>query len=256
MWHTDRTDGLDPKQTVSIMADTDDTREPLHWFERTFVTTVGVSAVGAGAYAIFASSNQWGTAALIVAGAVMTLIGIQGTPLLRFSNSSTTVELASKRTKLESEVKEAQAQGDVSKAAGLAQGALIAEPRLMRPEYRGLIYEQNVNLALLRLGYRTALQTVDRGYDLQVFDSDDHLIGVELKSLARPISAQVIQSLNARYANSSVPVLLVTSTLLTQSGKLVAARDNIDHVMWRDENDDLQLDAKLQEIFSRISNDS
>jgi uncharacterized membrane protein YdbT with pleckstrin-like domain len=60
------------------MADKDDTREPLRWFERTLVTTVGLSTTGAGAYAIFVSSNQWGTAALIIAGAVMALIGIQG----------------------------------------------------------------------------------------------------------------------------------------------------------------------------------
>lgn len=217
------------------------------------MTTVGVSATGAGGYAIFVSSNQWGTAALIIAGAVMTLIGIQGTPLLRFTNSSTTVELASKRRRLESEVKEAQAQGDVAKAAGLAQGALIIEPRLMRPEYRGLVYEQNVNLAFIRLGYRASPQArYDGGYDLQVSDDDGHVIGVELKAYTRPVSSQVLRDLNARYANLAIPILLVTATPLTPSAEQLLGHTQLSHVTWRDDSDDVQLHAKVQEMFDHF----
>lgn len=239
------------------MVDTDDTREPLHWFERAAVTTIGVSATGAGAYAIFVSSNQWGTAALIVSGAVMALIGVQGTPLIRFTNSSTTVELARKQRRLESEVKEAQAQGDVAKAAGLAEGALIAEPRLMRPAYRGLVYEQNVNLALLKLGYHVSPQAgYDAGYDLQVSDEDGHIVGVELKAYTRPVPAQVIRDLSYRYTGWAIPILLVTSTPLTSSAKVLLASANLDHVAWRDENDDAQLHAKLQDMFGRLHGSS
>lgn len=239
---------------LHYMADTDDTREPLHWLERAVVSIIGISAVGAGAYAIFVSSNQWGTAALIIAGAVMALIGIQGTPLLRFTNSSTTVELARKRSKLESEVNEAKAQGDISKAAGLAQGAHIAEPRLMaRPAYRGLLYEHSVNLALVRLGYLSAaLAGFDHGYDLQVRDEAGRIIGLELKAYARPIPAQVVRDLSRRYAGFVIPILLVASTSLTDSAKAALTEVNLDYVMWRDEDDDGQLNAKLQEIFRRI----
>jgi Restriction endonuclease len=123
----------------------------------------------------------------------------------------------------------------------------------MKPEYRGLLYEQTVNLALTRLGYiATPQPTFDSGYDIQVHDDDGHIIAVELKAYAQPVPGHVIRRLSDRYTNFALPVLLVTSTPLTPSARELLATANFEHVMWSDESDDAQLRAKLQEIFSRL----
>jgi hypothetical protein len=224
--------------------------DSLNLFERALTTLVGASATVAGAYAVFASDNQAGTAVLIVVGAVLTVIGVQGTPLVRFTNTSASFELARRQRKVEREVAQAQEQGDVGKAAGIALGAAIAEPRLMRPEMRELIYEQQVRLAILKGGYHLSARGFPYGYDLEVSDEHSHVIGVELRAYTRDVPAQVVRHLATRYLEANVPILLVTSTPLTKGAQSeLANAANLEHVMWRDERDDQQLRSKLEAMF-------
>jgi hypothetical protein len=55
------------------------------------------------------------------------LIGIQGTPLIRFSTGSNTVELERRRRTLEQKVKEV-AREDPDRAAAIIEGAELALP--------------------------------------------------------------------------------------------------------------------------------
>lgn len=59
--------------------------EPLGRVERGIALAVGIAAGGGGGYAVFVSSNQAGTAILLVLSAIFLLIGVQGTSLIRFS---------------------------------------------------------------------------------------------------------------------------------------------------------------------------
>src|SRR6516162_7951910 len=50
-----------------------------------------------GGYAVFEKSNQAGTAMLLILAAIFLLIGVQGTPLIKFGSSSGSVELERRR---------------------------------------------------------------------------------------------------------------------------------------------------------------
>jgi hypothetical protein len=80
--------------------------EPLGTKERATALVIGIATGGGGAYAVFASSNQAGTAILLILSAIFLLIGIQGTSLIRFSTGSNTVELERRRRTVERAVKE------------------------------------------------------------------------------------------------------------------------------------------------------
>ena len=66
---------------------------PPNWLERACCIIVGTVAGGAGGYVAFERSNQLGSAALLIIGAVFLVIGIQGTRLMRFTSGSNIVEL-------------------------------------------------------------------------------------------------------------------------------------------------------------------
>jgi hypothetical protein len=62
--------------------------EPLVKWERICALIVGAVCGGAGGYVVFEKSNQAGTAILLILAAIFLLIGVQGTPLIRFGSSS------------------------------------------------------------------------------------------------------------------------------------------------------------------------
>ena len=66
------------------LADNTDPPEPLVKWERICALAIGAICGGAGGYAAFEKSNQAGTAMLLILAAIFLLIGIQGTPLIKF----------------------------------------------------------------------------------------------------------------------------------------------------------------------------
>ena len=64
---------------------TGDYTEPLPIWARVTAIALGAGGVAAGGVAVFVSSNQAGTAFLLLIGAVLMVLGIQGTPLRRLA---------------------------------------------------------------------------------------------------------------------------------------------------------------------------
>jgi putative peptidoglycan lipid II flippase len=81
---------------------------------------IGVLAGGAGAYAVFASSNQAGTFVLLLTALVFLLTGVEGTPLLR----RTGTRLSARRRY--------DAAAEAQRGNGLETDTSIPEPRLAR----------------------------------------------------------------------------------------------------------------------------
>jgi hypothetical protein len=107
---------------------------------------------------VFASSNQAGTAILLVLSAIFLLIGIQGTSLIRFSSGSNTFELERRKRNVE-RAAAAVAKEDPDRAAGIIQGAEIALPSLGSfSQSEGLLYERRLEAALLSLGYNVTFR--------------------------------------------------------------------------------------------------
>jgi hypothetical protein len=229
--------------------------EPFRNWERIFAISLGLLTGGAGGYAVFVSTNQAGTAALLILSAIFSLIGIQGTPLIRFTSGSNSFELdRRKRGELDRAVEEAKEENNLDRAAGIVQGAAIAQPRLVGPRDLTLIYVQKVKTAIMELGYQvTESSGFDfNGFDLTVLDGQAHTVYVELKYYRGRVPTATIYSLVAKGAHTAVPVLLVANQPLTKSAELAVRESDgyISAVVWNDERDNRELEVKLQELFA------
>jgi hypothetical protein len=210
---------------------------------------------------VFASSNQAGTAILLVLSAIFLLIGIQGTSLIRFSSGSNTFELERRKRNVE-RAAAAVAKEDPDGAAGIIQGAEIALPSLGSfSQSEGLLYERRLEAALLSLGYNVTFRggPGDLGADFELFrkGNPESKIYIEAKyrrsgRLDTPTVLKVIGSSNLLRR----PFLLVTNadptppaaTTVTESIHEFPVR----LVRWRDESDNDALQSALAGFFDSI----
>jgi hypothetical protein len=127
----------------------DEPTEPLDLWARVLALVLGVGATGVGTYAVFESENQAGTALLLVVGVVLSLIGLQGTPLRRFGSGEHSVELATIRRRLADVVNQAAREESPAVAAAVADAARAVDPGAsVRPAWQ--IYEEAVRRAIGR----------------------------------------------------------------------------------------------------------
>lgn len=103
-------------------------------------------------FALFTSTNQAGTAALLLVAAAFLLIGVQGTALVRFGSGSTSVEL-DRRVAAAVRRADEVAEQDPQLALGILEGAAIVEPRIgpAASAARAMNYENAVRRALERV---------------------------------------------------------------------------------------------------------
>ncbi len=227
---------------------------PPNWLERVCFIIAGVVAGGAGGYAALERSNQLGAAVLMVIGAVFLVVGIQGTRLMRFTSGSAIVELERKKKRIANAIEKAQDEGNLEKASGIAEGAAIAAPALLRRSV-GIQYELNVTSAIIDMGYHVTGTALDRGFDLIISDDSNHVIFAELKRLTRPVPRQAIDRLLLQVASGLTPVLLITYTELSIAAReFIRSSGRLEVVHWRDEHDNDRLAETLRRMFASIPN--
>jgi hypothetical protein len=230
--------------------------EPLVKWERIFALTIGTICGGAGGYAVFEKSNQAGTAMLLILAAIFLLIGVQGTPLIKFGNSSGSVELERRRRrKVQEAVEQANEENNAEKAEGILEGVKLVAPDLVPKSfniYRD--YEDNVARALSEMGYEVS-QEVRVGplmTDLKIMKSG-RTVYAELKYYQKPVPPQVIQQVIGMASVLSAPVLLVASSELTNSAQTLISRNDVDFVQWRDGADNAELRAALERLLANVN---
>jgi hypothetical protein len=207
---------------------------------------------------VFASSNQAGTAILLVLSAIFLLIGIQGTSLIRFSSGSNTFELERRKRNVEQVAAEV-AKEDPDRAAGIIQGAEIALPALGSfSQSEGLLYERRVETALGSLGYVAISRdgVGDHGVDIELFrpGHPESVAYVEAKYRRNGrLDTSTVRRLIERSAILRAPYLIVTNADLTVASATYAAEDGrefpVQLVRWRDESDNDALRQALVELF-------
>ena len=94
--------------------------------ERQAALSIGVLAGGGGAYAVFATSNQAGTAMLLLISLVFLLLGLGGAPLMRLAGRSGIAEQAR-----HARMGQAKEGANADQAAALMDGVAGAEPSLV-----------------------------------------------------------------------------------------------------------------------------
>jgi hypothetical protein len=128
---------------------------------------VGVALTAVGAIAVYATSNQAGTTALLLIGAVFVIIGLQGTPLVRASKDS--IELRGRR--IAKKAKEIAGEGNPTEAENFVRGAIDADPRLSKAKSLNKVsadlYEISARHAVEKIAYEKGFLTekgwVDEG---------------------------------------------------------------------------------------------
>jgi hypothetical protein len=133
----------------------DDPAALLRTWERTAASTIGGLAGIGGTVAIFITSNQAGTAALLIIAAAFMLIGLQGTPLSKLTSGSSTVVLAERKRISNKLVAVATQRDDPKEASTYLEAASLVDPRFTNsPLANSFIYRQQVSDAMVRLGFK------------------------------------------------------------------------------------------------------
>jgi hypothetical protein len=240
-------------------ADNAEPLEPLVKWERICALAIGAICGGAGGYAAFEKSNQAGTAMLLILAAIFLLIGIQGTPLIKFGTSSGSVELERRRRrKVQEALDQANEENNAEKAEGIVEGVKLVAPDLVPRSFNVYReYEDSVARALSRMGYEV-LREVPVGQlrtDLKI-TKNGRAIYAELKYYQRPVPSQVVHQVIGMASILSAPVLLIASSELTKSAVSLIGHNDVEFVQWHDEADNPELRASVERLFKRKLNDS
>ena len=223
---------------------------------------VGIAAGGGGGYAVFASSNQAGTAILLILSAIFLLIGIQGTSLIRFSTGSNTVELERRKRTVERAVKEI-AKEEPERAAGIIEGAELALPSFAsiastaEAALLAVQYGKRLSVAISAMGYTT--RDIPRDYepDLTVIDREGRVIHVAVtySRNERPVTRRWVEIVALPHMGT-IPLLLVANSPVAASAADWTAQMKREAplrlISWRDDADNPVLRESLRELFSSI----
>ncbi|PPJ18748.1 hypothetical protein C5F51_36210 [Nocardia nova] len=226
-------------------------------------------------FAVFASSNQAGTAALFVAAAAFLLMGVQGTPLAKFGSGDKAMVFRERRRIQKQLLQRAATEDTPEGAEAYVNAAEIAAPS---PVMTGAdwvplpaaTYEGAVRAALERLVGRTEGWTVEsevpignRRIDFVVRAPNGTAIGIEVRNFSRAgLEAQVAQSI---VDAASVPDANLTAGLVVMprvSGmaaerihRLFESSDSLrggEAVQWTGPQDDYLLAMMLGTLTGQV----
>lgn len=232
--------------------------EPLVKWERICALAIGSICGGAGGYAVFEKSNQAGTAMLLILAAIFLLIGVQGTPLIRFGSNSGSVELERRRRKNVLQALEvAWEENNTQRIEGIVEGVKLVAPDLVPSKFETYgQYENGVAAALVKMGYDVVREAATGPImaDLKIVKKD-RAIYAELKQYANMMQANVVQQAIGIATVLSAPLLIIGSTGLTISAQAILGHGNVDFVQWRSEADNPELRATVERLFAQAKHD-
>lgn len=229
--------------------------EPLSGWGRFAAGVTGLALSGAGAVAVFVTTNQAGSVALVLGGIVFLLMFISGNPLLSLGHGDTQMRFVTRRRRVIQEAEEAPPR----EARSALEALSTIDPRASRDtafiRTSGLVYERLVHAELKRLfpEFSVSGQGIDGPghFDITVATPGRRAMFVELKSLQNPVSSRVVHQVTGMVAESVMGGLLVSNQPLTRSAGILLRQaqergSKVAFVQWRDENDsDALKDAVL-----------
>ncbi|MFI6134157.1 hypothetical protein [Micromonospora sp. NPDC051141] len=233
---------------------------PLNKLERGLALAVGLSSGGAGGYAVFESSNQVGSAALILTGAAFLLVAVQGTRLVRLEGAGNSIEMADAAEQL---VEVAKREPDADRAEGMIEAAAIISPRTVAsagPDRR--TYTDELHRALRgtarQVSREVATHRPGRPLDFVVEFEDGRKALVEAKARRYgPFTMLDVHEAMLQVSSVAEPgdagLLIVTNAPLAGEVQEFNAQDHpgmvpIEVITWNDERDNGLLARSLQRV--------
>ncbi|MET9957860.1 hypothetical protein ABZ128_02025 [Streptomyces sp. NPDC006326] len=239
---------------------------PLSRWERLGASLAGCSLAGAGVVAVFTTGNQAGSVALLLVGAVLLIMAINGSPLTRARYQDYELLMTRRRRSLATTIEQEEPQD----ARHALQVLSAIDPRStddpVVAQVSASVYEREVADHLERAypGTRRVGGPEDLGIDILV-QAPTARIGVRVKpgrsmlsSSQLRIEVEAAVAVNGIRRDPIDGLLLVTNRPLPQQldrrlRELQTPGLPVAVVRWMDDQDDAILGAKVEELVSRIS---
>jgi hypothetical protein len=226
-----------------------DFTEPLPVWSRVAAITLGAVGVTAGGVAVFVSRNQAGTAFLLLIGAVLLVLGIQGTPMRRLASGDNSVELATIRQRAAAVLTRVETSESPEVVAAVSDAVAAIDPRLPRAS-SAAAYQRAVAAALRRVGATTEPATTKRASSGRRVDAiaavNDGRVPIEIVSRPQgPVGHDEIGATRSRTATVMITNAPVSSDALTHSAATGPNETDVEVVTWNDARDDAVLAAAL-----------
>lgn len=227
--------------------------EPMRLWERIAALTTGITLAGVGCVAVFKTTNQAGTTALLLAAGVFLLIGIQGTSLVRVSGGSNAAEFE-RRLRQERFVETAaqEAGNNPDWVSGMMRGASILAPDIAPALTLAVAWNNMVRDVLIHAVPDCAIQTrplpAAAGPISLVVRAPEGDIPVMLKQAGQSIEFEDIRTLSDYVTATSPPAiggLALSSVEPTALVKFILATQEIslpiEAVAWAGPHDTARL---------------
>ncbi|MFJ7099976.1 hypothetical protein [Streptomyces albogriseolus] len=240
---------------------------PLSRWERLAASALGLGLSGAGVAAVFMTSNQAGSVALLLVGVVLLLMAINGSPLTRARYQDYELFMARKRRRVVENIQDEspdEARQALQVLRTLDPGAR-RDPAVARASNHLLELEVVRRLRRLYPEVEVAEGPFDYGVDA-VVSVDGCRVGVEVAGgsgdtfLSGADLRRIVNRVAGRRLRLTGPnvegVLIVTNRMLpSQIARRVREASEImptGVVRWVDEQDDQALDAAVRELSGRL----
>jgi hypothetical protein len=224
--------------------DDDSIVEAMKRWERWVAIVFGLLLAGAGVWAVFKSSNQAGSAVLLLMGAAFLLIGVQGTPLIKIGGSTANLELERRRRRLQKAIEEAHSEANPDVAQGMIQAATIIDPQLApSPRAQAGLYEDRVGAALQGIFEDVKREPTSDRYDFAVkTPMGQTAVEVKYKRVG-PFRVSDVANIVRRHRGKTNKLVIVTNAPLSEEVRTINSDGTYDGVSvevvtWNDAGDD------------------
>lgn len=240
-------------------------------WERIVAGIVGLLAASVGGISVFISSNQAGSTALLLVGAIFLLLAVQGTAIRRATRESVEMDPRAARKRVIEKAQEVFEEHGIEKAEAFVDGATTRDPSLIGDErvvnFNGQLFEEHVfaqinTLDLSRCGLQYKL-IVSREARVQSYrfdavikraDREDAWIVAEAIYTSRSFASNNKLRLTiARMQDVRRPGLIISNRHMSKLGLEVWDQINQDppvhFVLWRTPDDNLALLTAITKLM-------
>jgi nucleotide-binding universal stress UspA family protein len=241
-------------------------------WERIVAGMVGLLAASGGGVSVFMSSNQAGSTALLLVGAIFLLLAVQGTAIRRATRESVEMDPRAARKRVIEKAQEVLEEHGIEKAEAFVDGATTRDPSLIGDErvvnFNGQLFEENVFAQINTLdlsGYGLQYKLiVSREVRVQSYrfdavikraDREDAWIVAEAIYTSRPfVSNNKLRLTIARMQDVRRPGLIISNRRMSKLGLNVWDQINQDppvhFVLWRASDDNLALLTGITKLMA------
>lgn len=187
-------------------------------WERLIAALLGAGGVFFGGLAVFTTSNQAGSAVLLLVSAAFLLIGIQGTPLTKLTSGSNTVQLEKRR--IVRRLKIAAREADDSKTSKVYEDAasIVQSPAWSASgsiAVSGRKFEHRIHEAFQRIGVNALpMSRSDSSADFIVGDNETR-VAVVVKYRRHVLGMRDVDESLGMVTRTGLPLLIVTNAPLS-----------------------------------------